>query len=161
MKSQPIRPTEMTLLIEASRPKSRIISNYVVKSKSSIGAKHKLGPPIPRKTMNWFHPLLWVQIETACRAVGWPFSPIVIKGHLMRTNQEQFEALHPQRLSEWIDKSDHSGLHFTKSVQQRIAAQAMEPGGHNSRIGILVGELCVHQGLSDHVPRRNILPLWS
>jgi hypothetical protein len=94
--------------------------------------------------MNWFHPSVWVQIEIACRAVGWPFSPADIKRHLVHTNQEQFEVLHPQRLSEWIDKSEGTGLHFTESVQHRIAVQAMEPGGHNSRIGILVSGLCAH-----------------
>lgn len=95
--------------------------------------------------MNWFHPLVWVQIEAACRAVGWPFAPVDIKRHLVRTNREQFEPLHAQRISEWIDKSKDSRLHFTEIVQHRIGTvQGMEPGGHNSRIGILVSRPHVH-----------------
>lgn len=95
--------------------------------------------------MNWFHPSIWIQIEATCRAVGWPFSPVDIKRHLVHTNRQQFEALHPQRFSEWIDKSKGSGLHFTKFIQQRIGTmQAMEPGGHNSRIGILVSGSRTH-----------------
>ena len=95
--------------------------------------------------MNWFHPSVWAQIDAACRAVGWPFSPVDIKQHLMRTNKEQFEALHSQRLSEWIDKSKDSKLHFTEFVQGRIGTvQEMEPSGHNSRIGILVSGFHVH-----------------
>jgi hypothetical protein len=111
--------------------------------------------------VNWFYPLVWIQIEAACQAVGWPFSPVEIRRHLVHTNQGLFETLHPQRLSEWINKNEHPGLHFTESVQCRIAVQAMEPGGHNSRIGILVSKLCVRQDLSNCLPRRNILPLWS
>lgn len=110
----------MTALIEASRPKTQIISNHVAKSKSPVGAKPKLGPPVPRKTMNWFHPSVWVQIETACRTVGWPFSPTDIKHYLVRANLDQFQMLHPQHISEWIDKSKNSSLHFTESVQRKI-----------------------------------------
>ena len=130
------------MLVEASRPKLPIISNYVAKSKSSVGAKPKLGPPVPRKTPNWFHPLIWVQIEAACRTVGWPFKPVDIKKYLVRTNPNQFTTLHRQRIGEWIDKSKGSSLHFTEKVQNTIASsQATEPSGHSSRIGILVSRL--------------------
>lgn len=92
--------------------------------------------------MNWFHPSIWAQIEAACRAVGWPFSPADIKRCLMHTNRVQFEILHPQHISKWIDKDKSSSLHFTEAVQRRVGtARAMEPGGHSSRIGILVSEL--------------------
>jgi len=162
MKARSFHPAKTTALVEASRPKAWIISNHVAKSKGSTGAKPKLGPLVPRKNMNWFHPSVWVQIEFACRAVGWPFSPADIKRYLMRTNPEQFKVLHHQRLSDWIDKSQRLQLRFTESVQCKIGkAQAMEPGGHNSRIGILVSGLRTYHGPSDHLPRRNTLLLWS
>ena len=156
---RPLHPARTTVLIEASRPKSRIISNHIAKSKSSTGAKHKQGPPIPRKNMNWFHPSVWVQIEAACRTVGWPFPPVNIKRYLMRANQDQFGALHPQRISDWIDRSKGSSLRFTETVQRRVGTKAMEPGSHNSRVGILVSGLRVYQSLSDHPPRNNTLLL--
>jgi len=153
----------MTVLVESSRPKLQIISNHIAKSKSSIGAKCKLGPRPPRKNINWFHPLLWVQIEAACRAVGWPFSPAEIKRHLMDTNPQQFEVIHQQRFSEWIDRTQDSHLHFTKFVQDKIgtACRAMEPGGHNSRIGILVSGLHVCHGLSNCSLSQNTRQPWS
>ena len=94
---------------------------------------------MPRKSMNWFHPLVWVQIETTCQTVGWPFSPMDIKRYLVHANRDQFQTLHPQRISEWIDKGGNSSLRFTEYVQRKIGtSQVMEPGGHSSRIGILV-----------------------
>jgi len=112
--------------------------------------------------MNWFNPSVWVQIEAACRAIGWPFSPADIKQHLMHTNPEQFESFHQQRFSDWIDKSRGPQLHFTESVQRKIGtALAMEPGGHNSRIGILVSRSYMYGGPSDYLSRRNTPPLWS
>ena len=60
----------------------------------------------------------------------------------MRVNKDQFEILHLQHISEWIDKSKGSSLCFTNAVQLRIGtAKALEPGGHSSRIGILVSGL--------------------
>lgn len=110
--------------------------------------------------MNWFHPSIWVQIETACRAVGWPFSPADIKRYLVCTNQDQFKILHQQRISDWIDRSKGSSLHFTEAVLYKAGmAKAMEPGGHNSRIGVLVSGLYMHPGLSDCLPRNNTLLL--
>jgi len=111
--------------------------------------------------MNWFHPSVWIQIEAACRAVGWPFSPADIKRYLTRANQDQFKALHAQRISDWIDKSKGSSLHFTEVVQLRIGTvKAMEPGSHSSRIGILVSRPCAYQSLSDHLLRNNTLLPW-
>ena len=162
MKAQPFRPAKTTALVEASCPKVRIISNHIAKSKGSTGAKPKLGPLLPRKNMNWFHLSIWVQIEAACRAVGWPFSPVDIKKHLVRTNPGQFKTFHHQRLSEWINKDQGPQLHFTEFVQRMIGTvQVMEPGGHNSRIGILVSGLCTYGDLSNHLPRRNTPPLRS
>ena len=157
---RPFQPARTTALIEASRPKCRIILGYVAKSKSTVGAKVKLGPSAPRKTMNWFHPVIWVQIEAACRTVGWPFSPTDIKRYLTRMNPDQFGGLHPQRISEWIDKSKGSSLHFTQYVQSRIgSSQALEPGGHTTRIGILVSRTSTHVSiLPDSVPRKNTPP---
>ena len=89
--------------------------------------------------MNWFHPSIWVQIEAACKAVGWPFSPKDIKSRLVALNPDQFESLNPQRFSDWIDKSEGPPLHFVEFVRHRIGrVRALEPGGHNSRIRILV-----------------------
>lgn len=145
MKQQPFHPAKTTTLVEASRPKSRILSNHIAESKSSVGAKPKLGPHVPRKAMNWFYPSVWVQIEAGCQAVGWPFRPALICCHLQRANPDQFATLRPQRISEWIDRSKGSSLHFTEYVQRMTGtSQAMEPGGHSSRIGILVGRQHVH-----------------
>lgn len=141
---RPFRPAKTTILIEASRPKSHIISSYVAKSKSTFGTKPKLGPRVPKKNMNWFHPPIWMQIEAACRAVGWPFSPADIKRHLDRINCDQFKTLYPQRISEWIDRTKGQSLHFKESVQERIGiSRALEPGGYTTRIGILVSGLFV------------------
>ena len=91
--------------------------------------------------MNWFYPPIWMQIKTACRAVAWPFSPVDIKRYLMRVNPAQFTTLHPQRIGEWLDKSKGPSLHFTEYVQRKtILSQALEPSGHNSRIGILASQ---------------------
>jgi hypothetical protein len=90
--------------------------------------------------VNWFHPLIWVQIEAACRTVGWPWKSVAIKQALMRTNPEQFATLYRQRIGEWIEVKG-SSFHFTERVQDLIAtSKGMEPGGHSSRIGILVSQ---------------------
>lgn len=96
--------------------------------------------------MNWFYPPIWTQIVDACRVVGWPFSPADIKRYLDHNNRDQFKTLHPQRISEWIDKSKGSYLHFTESVQQRVGtSQVLEPGGHTTRVGILVSGSFTHK----------------
>jgi hypothetical protein len=83
-----------------------------------------------------------------------------IKRYLTRINQDQFETLHPQRVSEWIDRTKGSSLHFTDFVQRKIGtAVMMEPGSHSSRIGILVSKSNAHQGLSNLLPRHNTPPL--
>jgi hypothetical protein len=99
--------------------------------------------------MNWFHPSMWIQIDAACRRVGWPFLSADIKRYLMRANPDQFKPLHPQRIGEWIDKTSGPSLHFTMYVQQKIgSSQAMEPSDHSSRIGILVSRFSLYPSRS-------------
>lgn len=136
----PFLPAEVTVLIEASRPKAPIIADHTLKSKGATGANRKHGPFTPHKNMNWFYPPVWVQIVNACLWAGYPFETADIIRRLQAQNPAQFKTLQHQRFSEWIDHT-HSdqNLHFKPEIQHRISSkQAIQPAGHTSQVSILV-----------------------
>ncbi|KAG9084848.1 hypothetical protein FS749_004912 [Ceratobasidium sp. UAMH 11750] len=85
---------------------------------------------------NWMSPFLWSMIDTAARAVGYPWRPIDISNRLKKQHPELFAKFLPQRISDWRDSSITDRLVWKESVLI-ATGQGNHPQGKSVRYSIL------------------------
>ncbi|KAJ7069136.1 hypothetical protein C8F01DRAFT_976393, partial [Mycena amicta] len=90
------------------------------------------------RTTNWFHPLLFKQIEMAAVKAGRPWKPVEIVREAKKMDGETFAKLTPQVVGRWIDKdAKRAGESKWKDSVLKNVAKGNTPGGHTTRAGIL------------------------
>ncbi|KAL1939409.1 hypothetical protein VTO73DRAFT_9965 [Trametes versicolor] len=94
------------------------------------------GPQQAVQQTNWQAPHLWAWIDEAAREVGRPWSPHEIVMRLRWKSPHVFNALAPQRISEWRDRSVTDKLTWKESVLKRVG-RAYRQGFDNTRKGVL------------------------
>jgi hypothetical protein len=95
------------------------------------------------KTTNWFHPMLWSQIQLAAGHAGKPWKPRAILKQLQKSNSKDFHRLTEQVIGRWMDRDENNKrvLKWKDSVLENVAHRGNAPGGHNTRCGVLVSLL--------------------
>jgi hypothetical protein len=130
-----------TLLAEYLRPRWQFKED-AKKNNKSCGCK--LLPKNAKrdtKLHNWFHPLLFSQIDAATRRTSKPWSPREIVKALHKSNLKDFHALTEQVIgrciacdanNEWLSRWSDAVL---RSVER---GKGNVPGGHSTRCGVLI-----------------------
>lgn len=139
--STPLEDTPSHLkagVAELSRPHR--YSKHVLRhpETSSLGHTYSDNTQKAQRT-NWMNPFLWTMIDSAAKAVGYPWRPVDIVQRLKLQQPELFAKLSPQRISDWRDTSIKDQLVWKDNV---IAAtqHGNHPRGENLRHSILVSE---------------------
>ncbi|KAJ7869051.1 hypothetical protein B0H13DRAFT_2557989 [Mycena leptocephala] len=89
---------------------------------------------------NWFHPILFSQVQAAASRVSKPWKPRAILKELHRANLKDFSRLTEQVIGRWIDgdSRDRGTSKWKDSVIQNVArGKGNSPGGHTTRCGVL------------------------
>ncbi|KAJ7798099.1 hypothetical protein B0H14DRAFT_3157086, partial [Mycena olivaceomarginata] len=89
---------------------------------------------------NWFHPLLFSQVQAAASRVSKPWKPRAIVQELHRTNLKDFYRLTEQVVGRWIDSEARARgtSKWKDSVLQNVErGKGNAPGGHTTRCGVL------------------------
>ena len=87
--------------------------------------------------MNWHNPLIWSQIETAARIVGWRMSSQEIVNELRKQNADTFRTLNRTTVNGWIDQTGDRPRWMDATLENN---QKGNDPGHNKggQRGILV-----------------------
>ncbi|KAJ7852106.1 hypothetical protein B0H13DRAFT_2398932 [Mycena leptocephala] len=87
---------------------------------------------------NWFHPILFSQVQAAASRVSKPWKPRAILKELHRANLKDFSRLTEQVIGRWIDgdSRDRGTSKWKDSVIQNVErGKGNSPGGHTTRCG--------------------------
>ncbi|KAJ7864094.1 hypothetical protein B0H14DRAFT_3605365 [Mycena olivaceomarginata] len=132
-------PAPYPALPELSRPRRQFKEDGNKKNKP-CGRKQKLkNKKRDAKTTNWFHPMLWSQIQLAAGRAGKPWKPRAILKQLQKSNSKDFHRLTEQVIGRWMDRDENNKRvsKWKDSVLENVAHRGNAPGGHNTRCGVL------------------------
>ncbi|KAJ7794834.1 hypothetical protein B0H14DRAFT_3556186 [Mycena olivaceomarginata] len=103
---------------------------------------------------NWFHPLLFSQVQAAASRVSKPWKPRAIMQELHRTNLKDFYRLTEQVVGRWIDSEARARgtSKWKDSVLQSVErGKGNAPGGHTTRCGVLYPYPATRKKINDHL----------
>jgi tRNA uridine 5-carbamoylmethylation protein Kti12 len=125
-------------LSELTRPR-RQFKEDGRKQKKKTGRKLKKMKRDAKYT-NWFHPLLWSQIQAAALRVRKPWKPRAILKELHKANAKDFYKLTEQVIGRWMarDANNKTMSKWKETVLENVASRGNAPGGQNTRSGVLV-----------------------